>query len=122
MLSTSGIVTVFAGTAGTPGNSAYDVYHSSSSGNGDGSAAISAKFYSTPCSLWMDISGNLFISDYGNDVIRIVSAVTKIISVYAGMSMTSFIHLFLSSRPFSYSSCIHAYPLMYLYFPSHRIL
>ena len=77
MLSASGIVSVYAGTVGT-----YGAYASS---NGDGSAATSATFYSNPIYLWMDTSGNLYINDNGNSVIRKVSATTHIISTYAGM-------------------------------------
>ena len=80
MLSASGIVSVFAGTVGT-GN-----------GNrGDDGVSTSAIFDKTPCSLWMDASSNMFINDYGNDVIRKVSS-AKIISLYAGMCTHPSVH------------------------------
>ena len=96
-------VVVFAGTAGT-GSYYY----------GDNNVATSAYFDKTPCSLWMDTSSNMFISDYGNYVIRKVSS-TKIITTYAGMCTHIFIHHFISTQFLSYTctSFIHTYPLKY---------
>ena len=117
MLSASGIVSVFAGKAGTQGSSASYVSYSSYYSNGDGGAATSATFYSTPVSLWMDTSSNMFINDYGNSVIRKVSS-TKIISVYAGMCTHVFSYIyFISPRRLSYTSCIHTHPIIHFSFP-----
>ena len=65
----SGIITTVAGN-GTAGYS------------GDGGAAASAKL-SSPTGVAVDGSGNLYIADYGNDVIRKVSA-SGIITTSAG--------------------------------------
>ena len=63
------IITTFAGT-GTQGSS------------GDGEAATSAQLY-YPLGVSADISGNLFIADYRNNKIRIVTS-TGIITTFAG--------------------------------------
>lgn len=66
----SGIITTVAGTAGVNGFS------------GDGSSAVTAKL-DNPQSVSVDASGNLYISDYGNNRIRKVNS-TGTISTIAG--------------------------------------
>ena len=66
----TGIITTIAGN-GTQGFS------------GDGSLATSAKL-NNPTGLAVDEIGNIFISDYGNNRIRKVSAITGIITTLAG--------------------------------------
>lgn len=51
--------------------------------SGDGSAATNAEL-NEPTGLAMDSSGNLYIADTGNNVIREVSASSGLISTYAG--------------------------------------
>jgi hypothetical protein len=53
-------------------------------GNGDGTPAISSLINSGDGTLWVDTSGNLFISDQSNRKIRKVSAVSGIISTFGG--------------------------------------
>ena len=60
-VSTSGIITTFAGTPGTLGY------------GGDGGGATGA-FLSLPAGLAFDKAGNLYIADTGNNVIRKVAA------------------------------------------------
>ncbi len=67
----SGILTVVAGSSTAPGYS------------GDGGVATSAQL-NQPSGLTADASGNLFIADTGNSVIRKVAAVTGIITTVAG--------------------------------------
>ena len=69
--STTGEISLFAGTARTTG------YF------GDGGAATSAQLY-LPRGLAIDSSGNIFISDYINNRIREVNAGTGIISTVVG--------------------------------------
>ena len=69
MVSSTGIITTFAGT-GSIGS------------NGDGGAATSAKF-SSPTGVSADNSGNVYIIDYGNQKIRMVTS-TGIITTVAG--------------------------------------
>ena len=57
----TGIITTYAG-GGTGGGSV---------GSGDGGAATSASLY-YPYGVALDISGNLYIADYGNQRIRLV--------------------------------------------------
>ena len=73
VLSSTNIVSVFAGIQGSTGN------------YGDNGAATSAKFSTTISSLWVDASSNVFISDYGSNVIRKVDSISKIIRLYAGI-------------------------------------
>jgi len=68
-VNTSGVISTFAGT-GTAGYS------------GDGGAALSAQL-SAPTGLVFDGSGNLYIADYTNNVIRKVNT-SGVISTYAG--------------------------------------
>ena len=68
---TPGIISTVAGT----GNAGY---------SGDGSAATSAKL-NQPLGLALDSAGNLYISDYGNHVVRMVNP-TGNISTVAGSS------------------------------------
>ncbi len=68
-VNTLGIITTFAGTD-TPGYS------------GNGNAAVLARL-NHPCSVASDAAGNVYISDNGNNVIRIVST-AGIINTYAG--------------------------------------
>lgn len=70
-VSTSGVITTFAGTPGTGGY------------GGDGGGAAGA-FLSQPSGLAFDSAGNLYIADSGNDVIRKVAIATGNISTYAG--------------------------------------
>lgn len=70
-VSTSGIITTFAGTPGTSGY------------GGDGGGATGA-FLSLPAGLAFDSAGNLYIADTGNNVIRKVAASTGTITTYAG--------------------------------------
>jgi trimeric autotransporter adhesin len=67
----TGIVTVVAGVPSTP------------SYLGDGMPATSAKL-NGPQSVAVDYAGNVYILDTGNNVVRVVSASTSIISTYAG--------------------------------------
>ena len=69
MVSSTGIITTFAGT-GTQGS------------NGDGGAATSAQLY-YPYGVAVDISGKVYIADSGNHKIRMVSS-TGIITTIAG--------------------------------------
>lgn len=66
----TGTITTVAGT-GTPGYS------------GDGGPATSAQLH-YPASLAIDSSGNLYINDVDNAVIRVVAAKTGLITTYAG--------------------------------------
>jgi uncharacterized protein (TIGR03437 family) len=70
-VSTSGIITTFAGTPGTSGY------------GGDGGGAAGA-FLKSPAGLAFDSAGNLYIADSGNNVIRKVAASTGTITTYAG--------------------------------------
>lgn len=72
---TNGAVTTVAGTGGTHGYS------------GDGGPATSASL-NTPTGVAIDGAGNLFIADQGNNVIRRVDAVSKVITTVAGGSIT----------------------------------
>ncbi len=67
----SGTITTVAGTGGSCGYS------------GDGSAATAAQLY-YPAGVAVDGSGNLYIGDYGNCVVRKVILSTGIISTFAG--------------------------------------
>ena len=63
MVTPDGIIHTIAGTTGanpTPGYS------------GDGGPALSALF-NEPMSLFVDAAGNLYVADYGNDIIRILT-------------------------------------------------
>jgi sugar lactone lactonase YvrE len=51
--------------------------------SGDGGIATSAQLYS-PNDIAFDASGNMYISDFGNNVIRKVDAITNIISTVVG--------------------------------------
>ena len=70
MVTSKGIMTTFAGT-GTPGDS------------GDGRAATSAQL-TNPWGVSVDISGNVYIADYNNYKIRMVTS-SGIITTFAGM-------------------------------------
>lgn len=50
---------------------------------GDGAAATAAQI-SAPSGVAVDSAGNIYISDFGNNVVRMVSAATGFISTYAG--------------------------------------
>ncbi len=73
----TGILSTIAGQLGQQGYT------------GDGSAA-SAALLNTPESVAFNASGDLFLSDTGNHVIRMVSAATGIISTVAGTGKASF--------------------------------
>jgi sugar lactone lactonase YvrE len=66
----TGVITTVAGN-GTAGYS------------GDNGAAISAEL-NFPISVALDSAGNLYISDFENNVIRMVAATTGVITTYAG--------------------------------------
>ena len=51
--------------------------------SGDGGAASSAQLY-YPCGVAVDVSGNVFIADYFNHRIRLVTKSTGLITTYAG--------------------------------------
>ncbi len=72
----TGYITAFAGT-GVAGYS------------GDGGPALNAKL-KYPSGLAIDASDNLYITDYGNYVIRKVDAVTGFISTVAGCNISGF--------------------------------
>jgi len=67
---TAGIISTYAGT----GNQGY---------SGDGQLATAASL-SSPAGVALDGAGNLYIADTGNNVIRMVSAATGIITTVAG--------------------------------------
>ena len=71
-----GIISTFAGT-GTNGYS------------GNGGPATSARFFG-PFGLAIDGTGNVFVSDFGNNVIREIYASTGKIYTIAGMGVTGF--------------------------------
>jgi hypothetical protein len=75
MVSTSGVISVFAGT-GTAGFS------------GNGGAATSAEL-SSPHGVAFDASGNVYIADADNNVIRIVNS-AGVISTFAGNNTAGF--------------------------------
>jgi len=72
---TTGIITTVAGGG--------------SGGLGDGGAATSAQL-NKPFDVALDASGNLYISDYGNNRVRMVAAATGIISTVAGNGTAGF--------------------------------
>ena len=69
----TGIISVVAGGGSAAGSDGY----------GDGLAATSASL-TNPTGLAVDASGNVYISDSGHSLVRVVSASTGIISVLAG--------------------------------------
>lgn len=75
-VSTTGIITTFAGT---------DV--AGYSGNG---GAATAAMLNQPYGLVADAAGNVYISDYGNNVIRIVNSASGIINTYAGTGIAGY--------------------------------
>ena len=110
--STTGIVTTVAGNGSTctygisPGSSVGGPYmftmnarYQNSSSCGDGGAATSATF-NDPYGIAVDVSGNLFIADRGNLVVRKVTATTGIISTVAGHGYQTSYQQFIS-----YYSC-----------------
>ena len=56
--------------------------------SGDGGPATSADM-NAPTSVAVDSSGNLYIADTGNNVIRLVTSSTGVISTFAGIGQTS---------------------------------
>jgi sugar lactone lactonase YvrE len=70
----TGTITTFAGVYGQP---AYPGH------NGDGGLA-SAAYLNYPTGLAFDKSGNLYIADSGEDLVRVISAATGIITTFAG--------------------------------------
>lgn len=61
-----GVVTTFAGTAGSPGST-----------DGTGTAAL----FRSPRSVAVDSSGNVFVADYDNDVIRKISSAGVVLTL-----------------------------------------
>jgi sugar lactone lactonase YvrE len=76
-IDTNGVITTIAGTGATPGYS------------GDGGPATAAQLR-RPESLAVDATGNVFIADTDNDVIRRVDAATGIITTVAGTGVKGF--------------------------------
>ena len=70
------IITTIAGT----GTASY---------SGDGGQATSAAM-NTPTGIAIDSSGNIYFSDFGNHRVRKITAVTGIISTYAGTGTSSY--------------------------------
>jgi len=56
---------------------------------GDGGPATSAQLY-TPCDICFDNSGNMYIADYSNHVVRMVNAITGIVSTFAGNGINAY--------------------------------
>ncbi len=72
-------ITIISTIAGT-GTASY---------SGDGGQATSAAI-ATPTGIAIDSSGNLYFSDFGNHRVRKITAVTGIISTYAGTGASSY--------------------------------
>jgi sugar lactone lactonase YvrE len=72
MITSAGVVSTFAGTAGTPGST-----------NGTGAAAG----FNYPVGIAVDSSGNLYIADSGNDTIRKITS-AGVVSTLAGTAGT----------------------------------
>lgn len=72
----TGIITTFAGN----GSTGY---------TGDGGAATNAQL-SMPTSICADTSGNIYIADNGNNVVRKIDATTGIITTFAGTGLADF--------------------------------
>ena len=74
----TGIISTVAGTVGSilpPANGGY---------SGDGGPAVSAKLL-IPSGMAVDLSGNIYIADTGNGIIRMVTKSNGIISTVAGI-------------------------------------
>src|ERR1035437_263632 len=71
------LITTIAGADTIPGYS------------GDGSLAVHAKLNNPQC-IVTDASGNLYIADAGNNVIRMISATTGIITTIAGIDSSGY--------------------------------
>jgi trimeric autotransporter adhesin len=74
----TGIITTVAGDSTYMGADTHGGY------SGDGGPAVSAEL-NGPVGVALDASGNLYIADDGNDVIRKVAAATGIITTVAGL-------------------------------------
>ena len=61
-------------------------YSSGCGFSGDGTSAINAKL-NRPYAVTADSSGNIYIADYNNSVVRKVSAATGVISTFAGVTI-----------------------------------
>eukprot|EP01034_Spumella_vulgaris_P031987 gene31987-39516_t len=60
----------------------------STSGNGGPATATSANTY-TPRHMWCDTQGNLYLTEEGGEVVRMVDSDTKVISAFAGTGTAS---------------------------------
>jgi sugar lactone lactonase YvrE len=76
VVTSSGIINTFAGTG-------------IADSTGDGGAALAATL-NAPFGLAVDTSGNLYISDQGNNKIRMVNRVTGLITTYAGTGVAGY--------------------------------
>jgi kumamolisin len=67
----AGVVSVIAGTVGTAGYI-----------NGDG---VTQALFNTPLSLAVDASGNVYVADFGNNIVRMITP-AGVVSTYAGQA------------------------------------
>jgi sugar lactone lactonase YvrE len=79
-IATTGAVTLFAGVSGNSGNN-NAVIPATATAN-----AINPRF-NNPAGLAIDIAGNVYVADYGNNLIRKISVVDGTISTVAGKSL-----------------------------------
>jgi sugar lactone lactonase YvrE len=77
---TTGAVTVFAGVSGNSGNNNAVIPATATAG------AINPRF-NNPAGLAIDLAGNVYVADYGNNLIRKISAVDGTVSTVAGKSL-----------------------------------
>jgi len=78
VIASTGTITTIAGSnTGIPGYT------------GDGGPAVDAQLYD-PTAVTLDAAGNIYIADYGNNVVREINAVTGFISTIAGNGVDSY--------------------------------